>query len=232
MLVSNGALRPVTWCAIAVVCTFWPSLCAAGGAIYVSQEVNGAVVYGTAYNYPTMSGAANVAEKDCRARGLSCKLLATVAGGCLALAVQSGNNGFAGGLGSDLTGAQSQALVGCGRMGMPCKVESSFCDTVKEPDESFETLICIHPVFTEEKRLEYTIISSSTAEEAETAARLAAQAVAYLHSKYCRTIKGRLFPDQQTMIWGSNCLQDSAMFRGERVYWGDCPLPVISHEHR
>ena len=203
-----------------------------GGAIYVSQEANGTLAYGTAYNYPTMEAAEKVAQKNCSARGTNCKVLVTVADGCLALAVQGGNNGYAPGTGRDLAGAQSQGLMACARMGTPCKVESSFCDTVKEADESFERLICIHPVFTEEKRLESKILNSATADEAEAAARLAAQAVAYLRAKYCRIAKGRFFPDQQITIPGSNCLQDVAMFRGEFVYWGECPLPVISHEAR
>jgi hypothetical protein len=88
--------------------------------------------------------------------------------------------------------------------------------------ENVRTIICIHPVFTEEKRLENLIFSAGDAPTAQASGRYVAEAVKYLRDQYCRPIEGTLTADQRTAIPDTNCYQESGIFRGERVYWGEC----------
>jgi hypothetical protein len=97
------------------------------------------------------------------------------------------------------------------------------------------TLICIHPVFAEEKRLENTLTvlcagSGDTrpgclhmnVRDAQTAGHNIAEQVKYLRDKYCRRTDDTLTADQKAAIPDTNCFQYSGIFRGERVYWGKC----------
>jgi len=81
--------------------------------------------------------------------------------------------------------------------------------------ENVNTVICIKPVFTEERRLRGTIDGNP-----QTTDQVAVK-INYLHARYCRQIEGRLSPDQ-TQFVGDNCYQYSGVFRGERVFWGSC----------
>lgn len=77
------------------------------------------------------------------------------------------------------------------------------------------TLICTHPVFTEELRLVRTI--DGTSERTS----YVADAINYLRQKYCRTITEKLSYSEAVPL-GDDCTQYSGPFRGETVYWGQC----------
>jgi hypothetical protein len=83
--------------------------------------------------------------------------------------------------------------------------------------EVVKTSICTKPVFTEIRRLSVTI-DGTPAKTKEVA-----DAINYLNATYCREIEteGRLTSDQASNV-GDNCWQYSGIFRGERVYWGQC----------
>jgi hypothetical protein len=77
------------------------------------------------------------------------------------------------------------------------------------------TLICIHPIFTEETSLVDTLDGS----EART--NYVAEVINYLRLRYCRKSNDRIAADQSTDI-GHQCYQHSGLFRDERVYWRGC----------
>jgi hypothetical protein len=78
-----------------------------------------------------------------------------------------------------------------------------------------EKWICIHPVFREEIKLKDRLGGTSARSE------YVANAIIYLRSKYCRLFGGNVRADRTTHV-GENCYQNSGLFRGERVYWGEC----------
>jgi hypothetical protein len=78
------------------------------------------------------------------------------------------------------------------------------------------TDICIHPVFTEVKKLE-----AELRDHPEKLQFDVDDAITYLRLKYCRSWDGPLTADTSTPL-GDNCFQYSGMFRGELVYWGEC----------
>jgi hypothetical protein len=131
---------------------------------------------------------------------------------CIGFAVQVGHNGWASRASANLADAKRQALRACRAMGLRCNLGASFCDTVKEV---VETLICTHPIFTEEERLRTSLFDDPNN------VQQVAAAIAYLHNKYCRTVQDDLISDQSEHVV-ENCYQYSGMYRGERVYWGRC----------
>jgi hypothetical protein len=78
-----------------------------------------------------------------------------------------------------------------------------------------EKWICLQPVFTEEMRLKTTVDGTPTQTE------FVANAIIYLRQKYCGTTKENLTADKTEHV-AENCYQNSGLFRGERVYWGEC----------
>jgi hypothetical protein len=86
------------------------------------------------------------------------------------------------------------------------RVQPSYCDA---------TLTCIHPVFTEERRLLHTL------DGRQNRTQEVIQAIMYLRKKYCVFVQGQLTQDQEIPL-EDNCKQYSGILRGERVYWGDC----------
>ena len=87
--------------------------------------------------------------------------------------------------------------------------------TTEPETEQRETLICLHPVFTEERRLTEEIDGT------EATTKRIAQAINFLRAKYCMTVAGEPDYDESTSL-NETCVQHSGMFRGERVYWGGC----------
>jgi hypothetical protein len=81
--------------------------------------------------------------------------------------------------------------------------------------QAASTLICIHPVFAEEQRLRGSIDGT------EERTNEIAEAINYLHAKYCRVIEEELSYDSKEYT-ADNCFQYTGIFRGERVYWGQC----------
>jgi hypothetical protein len=196
-----------------IALALWPTLVRAEAAIAFSQEPNGGWQLGTAYNYKTGMEAENAALNNCQKRGTKCTPVEHFNNSCVAFAVQIGNNGWATRYGSQ-DQAQRDALKACARMGLRCQIQASFCDSIKEV---VETLICTRPVFTEEYRLKQTILDNPNAVGESTAA------ISYLRQKYCRTIEEKPDQDQSEPVGENvNCQQFSGIYRGERVYWGEC----------
>lgn len=81
--------------------------------------------------------------------------------------------------------------------------------------ELVKTLICTHPVFTEERRLLATVDGSPGRTQ------YVGGAIGYLYRRYCRDIEEELQASDVERI-GDNCIQYSGIFRGEKVYWGQC----------
>jgi hypothetical protein len=190
-----------------------PSNCLGEGSIAFSQESSGRSYVGGAYNHPTQQAASADALQRCRKAGTNCiEIAANFGGTCVALALQVGNNGYAVGYHAQIAQARNEALRTCSRMGTRCYIEASFCDTFKEVAK---TLICTHPVFTEERRL------LSTFDGTRARAESIGAAIAYLYQRYCRDIEEELVIDGRIHV-GDNCTQYSGMFRGETVYWGSC----------
>lgn len=77
------------------------------------------------------------------------------------------------------------------------------------------TLICLYPVFAEERTLREKIDGNRSTTE------WVGQAINYLHAKYCREVDETPEQDDSTQL-AETCFQYSGMFRGERVYWGGC----------
>jgi hypothetical protein len=76
------------------------------------------------------------------------------------------------------------------------------------------TLICLHPVFTEEMKLRDQIDGNRS-----TTIRIA-QNINYLNAKYCRLAER---PEHDGWLRVKDiCFQYTGMFRGERVFWGAC----------
>ncbi len=197
-----------------VVLVSWPSFAWAVASIAFSQEPNGGWQAGWSFNNKTELEADNTALQHCGERGgTNCAIVGNFNNSCTALAVQVGNNGWAVRYGQ-LEQARRHALKACVAMGLPCKIAGSFCDSVKE---IVETLICTHPVFAEERRLHERILNDPSS------VGQVAAAIAYLRDKYCRTIQEKPQYDQSEPVDENvNCNQYSGMFRGERVYWGEC----------
>ena len=82
-------------------------------------------------------------------------------------------------------------------------------------DEGVETLVCLYPVFAEERKLQAEINGNRATTE------WVASAINYLRAKYCRTIPKAPEYDDSTSL-DETCVQHTGMFRGERVYWGGC----------
>ena len=153
--------------------------------------------------------------EDCEKNGgNACTLVGDVFNNlCAALAVQIGGNGYSVSRKPNKEDAGKQALSSCNRMGTRCRVVGTVCDSVKE-----RHVICTQPVFKEEFRLKQTL--DGTAEKTESVT----QAIRYLNDRYCRAMYDD-YPDsdQEEGIEGVElCRQYSGMFRGERVYWGQC----------
>jgi hypothetical protein len=190
------------------------SKCLAEAMIYFSQERNGGYYYGTAYNYRTASQAAEVAEARCNQGGSNCLPITSAFNNyCIALAVQVGGNGWATRSDKNLRQAEHAATRDCARIvAGTCRMEVSFCDNVKE---IVKTVVCTNPVFAEEHRLRATIDGTQQRTDE------VAEAINHLNAKYCREVEDDLVSDQKANI-GDNCWQYSGLFRGERVYWGEC----------
>lgn len=186
----------------------------AEAAIAFSQEDYGAWHFGTAYNYQKALEANNAALERCNSEGgINCVIVTNFSDSCAAVAVQVGNNGWSAGFGTHAPQAEKEALMRCMALtGLQCKIAVSFCDSVKE---AVKTVICVHPVFTEEYKLRQTIDGSPQRTD------YVAAAINYLRLKYCREIEGLVTADHETHI-GDNCYQRSGFFRGERVFWGEC----------
>lgn len=189
-----------------------PSTCFSEASIAFSQEPTGGSYWGTAYNYPTQQAASDAASQNCRRAGSNCLVVAAFNQSCVALAVQVGGNGYAVRYSSQIAQAKKEALAGCVAMGLQCSLQASFCDSVKE---IVKTLICTRPVFTEERRLLSTVDGSQERTD------YVAAAIAYLYQRYCRDIQETVSSDEQVNV-GDNCTQYAGMFRGEKVYWGQC----------
>jgi hypothetical protein len=194
-------------------CIVLPTPCFAEAAYAFGQNPsNGSWAHGGAYNYSTAVEAENRALQSCAENGPNCSVVSTFNNQCFAVAVQDNGNGYSWKQFPTVAQAEREAINGCAAMGQSCTVRASFCDTVKEV---VKTLICTQPVFAEEYKLRASIDG--------TPARTAyvTQAINYLRTKYCREIEGHLNSDQESHI-GDNCFQSSGLFRGERVYWGQC----------
>ena len=186
--------------------------CHAEGAYAFGQGQDGAWSGGSAYNYTTSQEATNRATQRCQERGISCELLTQVQNTCFAIAVQNGNNGYGWVTRSDMSVARREALASCQTHGITCAVAEAFCDTVVEQQK---TVICIRPAFAQEMKLRATINGSSER------TREVADAIIYIRDRFCRTTTEKMISDTETHI-GANCYQYSGLFRGERVYWGQC----------
>ena len=190
------------------------SQAAGEAAIAFSQEPNGRSAWGSANNHATAADADNAALRFCHQRGTNCQTVANFRKTCGALAVQDSGNGWAVRYDDNLARARQAAQRGCVAMGRSCTVTVAICDRVME---IVKTLICTHPVFAETRKLTATI--DGTPQKTKEVA----DAINYLQAKYCREIEmeGRITSDQDTNV-GDNCWQYSGVFRGERVYWGQC----------
>jgi hypothetical protein len=78
------------------------------------------------------------------------------------------------------------------------------------------TLICLHPVFTEERKLQAKIDGQPSSTE------WIAAAINHLRGKYCRTIERKPVVDRKEALENGSCYQESGIYHGERVYWGGC----------
>jgi hypothetical protein len=88
---------------------------------------------GYAFNYATPAEAQKSAMAHCRSRpaaGSYCKVIATINGRCLAIAVQDGGNGYGWNTASSIPQAQKLAMGSCEVYGKSCSVRDSFCDTI------------------------------------------------------------------------------------------------------
>jgi tetratricopeptide (TPR) repeat protein len=93
--------------------------------------------------------------------------------------------------------------------------KSYYWEHPRPPERDPSTLICLHPVFTEEMRLRDQIDGNRS-----TTIRIA-QAINYLNAKYCRLVAE--IPEHDGWLGvKDNCFQFTGMFRGERVFWGAC----------
>jgi len=196
----------------AVVATLNEHQCHAEGAYAFGQGQNGAWSGGTAYNYATSREAINSATERCERRGIQCTLLTQIQNICFAVAVQSGGNGYGWATRTDLSVARREALVSCQKHGIACAISEAFCDTVVEQQK---TVICIRPTFAQEMKLRATIDGSSER------TKEVADALIYIRDRFCRTTTEKMVSDTETHV-GDNCYQYSGLFRGERVYWGQC----------
>jgi hypothetical protein len=77
------------------------------------------------------------------------------------------------------------------------------------------TMICAVPVYGEEYRLRQTIDGN------EATTDYVAAAINYLHARYCREIAETPEQDDSRQI-AETCFERTGIFRGERVYWGQC----------
>ena len=194
----------------------WASEAMGEAAIAFSQAAAGGAAWGNSYNQKTPEEADNAAMRACQAQrqGTNCQTVANFRKTCGALAVQSGRNGWAVRYDANSARARQAAQNACVAMGLPCQVRVAVCDTVMEV---VTTMICTQPVFAETRKLN-SAIDGTSQKTNEVAA-----AINYLHAKYCREIEteGRLTSDRDSNV-GDNCWQYSGLFRGERVYWGQC----------
>lgn len=79
------------------------------------------------------------------------------------------------------------------------------------------TVICLRPIFDETDRLEQKIDGNRETTE------WVAQAINYLHARYCRQMTGKPSSGQTMASFaGGACQELSGMYLGERVYWEEC----------
>jgi len=212
-LEMGASVRRTTFALLPIWLLLLPSHCFSEGSIAFSQEPTGGWYAATAHDHPTQQAASDAALQSCRITGTNClEVAAGFSQTCVALAVQAGGNGYAVRYGSQITQARGQALKACAAMGLQCSIQASFCDSVREV---VKTLICTQPVFTEERRLLSTVDGSQARTE------YVAAAIAYLYQRYCRDIREAVSYDEQVYV-GDTCTQYAGMFRGEKVYWGQC----------
>lgn len=206
-------IRQTTFALLPVWLLLQPSNCFSEASIAFSQEPNGGWYTGTAYNHTTQQAASDAALESCRRTGTNCiEIAAGFSQTCVALAVQAGGNGYAVRYGAQIAQARSQAQKACAAMGLQCSIQASFCDSVREVAK---TLICTKPVFTEERRLLSTVDGSQARTE------YVAAAILYMYQRYCRDIVENVSSDAEVPV-GDTCTQHSGLFRGEKVYWGQC----------
>lgn len=208
----GACIRQTVFAAFLIALLLRPSNCFSEGSIAFSQEPDGGSYAGWANNYGTQREASDAALQSCGKAGTNCLPVANFNNSCVALAVQVGSNGYAIRYDPQITQASRQALWACAAMGLQCRLQASFCDAVKEVTK---TLICTHPVFTEERNLLSTVDGSQERTE------YVATAIVYLYRRYCRDTEEELLFDEQLPV-GDNCTQYAGMFRGEKVYWGQC----------
>jgi hypothetical protein len=189
-----------------------PHHAGAEGAYAYGQGHNGAWSGGSAYNYSTAQEAIDSATQRCEQRGIPCQLVTQVQSTCFAVAVQNGNNGWGWATRGDLSDARREALQSCQRNGLECSISEAFCDAVIEQQKA---LICVRPTFEQETKLRAMIDGS----DART--REVADAILYIRDRFCRTTTDTMVSDTETHL-SDNCYQYSGLFRGERVYWGQC----------
>jgi hypothetical protein len=211
-LEMGASLRQTIFALLPIWLLLQPSNCFSEASISLSQEPDGRTYTGWANNYSTQSEASDAALQSCGRAGTNCLPIANFNNSCVALAVQTGNNGYAVRYASQIAQARNEALRGCVAMGLQCSIRASFCDSVKEV---VKTLICTQPVFTEERRLLATVDGSPARTE------YVAAAIVYLRQRYCRDIEETVSSDEQVYA-GDNCTQYAGTFRGEKVYWGQC----------
>ena len=201
--------------AVAIFCLGMCSAASAETAVFFSQNRNGGWSAGWHSNQSTKREAYQLGMEDCEKNGgTACTLVGDVfSNACVALAVQSGGNGYSMVVRPTKDEASKLALSRCNRMGARCRVVGTVCDDVKE-----RQVICTKPVFKEEFRLKQTL--DGTPEKTKSVT----EAINYLNSQYCRTTYDD-FPDsdESEPVEGVEmCRQYSGLFRGERVYWGLC----------
>lgn len=183
--------------------------------IFFSQNPNGGWAVGWHSNRLSKKEAYFGGLENCEEnRGTNCVPVGDAFNNmCVGIAAGVGHNGYATRGSSNKDDAGRQALAACNGMGRPCRLAGVVCDSVRE-----RQVICTKPVFAEEFKLKQSLDGSQEKTEK------VAQAIKYLNDKYCRAMYDE-YPesDQSEAVQGVEmCRQYSGMFRGERVYWGQC----------
>ena len=79
------------------------------------------------------------------------------------------------------------------------------------------TVVCLQPIFEEEERLREQINGDRNVTV------WVAQAINYLHGKYCGKVMGAPVSDQTVgHLAGGACTELSGIYQGERLYWEEC----------
>jgi uncharacterized protein len=85
------------------------------------------------------------------------------------------------------------------------------------PGASPRRIVCVRPIFEQEMQLRTKI--DGTPKRTQDVA----EAIVYLRNEFCRSTTELMTPDQVVPIANAqNCYQNTALLRGERVYWGFC----------